>query len=146
MNVVEKLNLLTFEQKREEQQWLCIPNLDVVWMPNSFYVRYSISIPTVQVLNADDRFEIHKTDSDSSPTFWSRWSGKYKRFIMKKRERRNRHENAYHGLRLREEECAKWNAPNWIWTWVILWLRASMLSGSFTEDECLYSSVCSRNY
>ncbi len=63
MNVVEKLNLLTFEQKREEQQWLCIPNLDVVWMPNSFYVCYSISIPTVQFLNADDRFEINKSDS-----------------------------------------------------------------------------------
>ena len=123
MNVVEKLNLLTFEQKREEQQWLCIPNLDVVWMPNSFYVCYSISIPTVQVLNADDRFEIHKSDSDSSPTFWSRWSGKYKRYIMKKRETRKRHENAYNGLRLREEECAKWNAPNWTWTWVRLCFR-----------------------
>ena len=107
MKVCRKFKLTYFWAKRRKSnnrsafQILMWSECQIHFM---FVIRHSISIPTVQVLNADDRFEIHKSDSDSSPTFWSGWSGKYKRYIMKKRETRERHENAYHGLRLREEE------------------------------------------
>jgi len=147
MKVCRKFKLTYFWAKRRKSnnrspfQILMWSECQIHFM---FVIRHSISIPTVQVLNADDRFEIHKSDSDSSPTFWSRWSGKYKRYIMKKRETREKHENAYHGLRLREEECAKWNAPNW--TWVRLCFRDHSQNTNVYTRQFVPENISSQSF
>ena len=57
------------------------------------------------------------------------------------KKNKKRHENAYQfggfGEKMRQTKTKSHN-----WTWV----RASMLSEWSTEDECLYSSFCSRKY
>ena len=123
MKAVKKLNLLTFEQKEgratmNSKSWcglnvkffLCslfvIPFLFQRFKPWTLMIgsRFINQIP-IRVLHSDPGDQASIKD-----TLW-------------KRETRERHENAYHGLRLREEECAKWNAPNWTWTWVRLCFR-----------------------